>query len=76
MWYVTVAIVVHGWPVVHDIAGSRAHAQMLADQGIISAKDAKQIVAGLDKIASEIADGRFTFSRALEDIHMNVEIAA
>ncbi len=57
----------------HDIAGSRAHAQMLADQGIISAKDAKQIVAGLDKIASEIAEGRFTFSRALEDIHMNVE---
>jgi argininosuccinate lyase len=57
----------------HDIAGSRAHAQMLADQGIISAKDAKQIVAGLDKIASEIAGGKFTFSRALEDIHMNVE---
>ncbi len=57
----------------HDIAGSRAHAQMLADQGIISARDAKQIVAGLDKIASEIAAGRFTFSRALEDIHMNVE---
>ncbi len=57
----------------HDIAGSRAHAQMLAEQGIISAADAKQIVAGLDKIASEIADGRFTFSRALEDIHMNVE---
>jgi argininosuccinate lyase len=57
----------------HDIAGSRAHAQMLADQGIISAKDAKQIVAGLDKIASEIEAGRFTFSRALEDIHMNIE---
>ncbi len=57
----------------HDIAGSRAHAQMLADQGIISAADAKQIVAGLDKIASEIAEGRFNFSRALEDIHMNVE---
>jgi len=57
----------------HDIAGSRAHAQMLADQGIISAKDAREIVAGLDKIASEIAGGKFTFSRALEDIHMNVE---
>jgi argininosuccinate lyase len=57
----------------YDIAGSRAHAEMLADQGIISAKDAREIVAGLDKIASEIEAGRFTFSRALEDIHMNVE---
>ena len=56
-----------------DIAGSRAHARMLADQGIISADDAERIVAGLDTIASEIAEGRFTFSRALEDIHMNVE---
>ncbi len=56
-----------------DIAGSRAHALMLADQGIISAEDAKRIVAGLDKIASEIAAGTFTFSRALEDIHMNIE---
>jgi argininosuccinate lyase len=56
-----------------DIAGSRAHACMLADQGIISAGDAEQIVAGLDKIASDIAAGRFTFSRALEDVHMNIE---
>ena len=56
-----------------DIAGSRAHARMLADQGIISAKDAKQIVAGLDTIASEIAEGKFTFSGALEDIHTHVE---
>jgi argininosuccinate lyase len=56
-----------------DIAGSRAHAEMLADRGIISAEDAARIVAGLDTIAAEIADGRFTFSRALEDIHMNVE---
>jgi argininosuccinate lyase len=56
-----------------DIAGSQAHARMLADQGIISAKDAKQIVAGLDTIASEIAEGKFTFSRALEDIHTHVE---
>jgi argininosuccinate lyase len=56
-----------------DIAGSRAHARMLADQGIISADDAERIVAGLDTIASELAEGRFTFSRALEDIHMNVE---
>jgi argininosuccinate lyase len=56
-----------------DIAASKAHARMLADQGIISAKDAKQIVAGLDTIASEIAEGKFTFSRALEDIHTHVE---
>jgi argininosuccinate lyase len=56
-----------------DIAASKAHARMLADQGIISAKDAKQIAAGLDTIASEIAEGRFTFLRALEDIHTHVE---
>lgn len=56
-----------------DIAGSKAHARMLAEQGIISAKDAKQIVAGLDMIAKEIAEGTFTFSRALEDIHTHVE---
>jgi argininosuccinate lyase len=56
-----------------DIAGSKAHAEMLADQGIISVKDAKQIVAGLDTIASEIAAGKFKFSRALEDIHTHVE---
>jgi argininosuccinate lyase len=56
-----------------DIAGSKAHAQMLADQGIISAEDARQIVAGLDTIAAEIAAGTFTFSRDLEDIHTHVE---
>ena len=56
-----------------DVAGSRAHARMLAEQGIIAAADAEAIVGGLDGIAMEIADGRFTFSRALEDIHMNIE---
>jgi argininosuccinate lyase len=56
-----------------DIAGSKAHAAMLAKQGIISAKDAKAITRGLDKIAGEIEAGTFKFSRALEDIHMNVE---
>ncbi len=56
-----------------DIAGSQAHARMLADQGIISAEDAKQIVAGLDTIAAEIASGHFIFSRALEDIHTHIE---
>jgi len=56
-----------------DIAASKAHAAMLADQGIISAKDEKNIKAGLDTISSEIANGSFDFKRALEDIHMNVE---
>jgi argininosuccinate lyase len=56
-----------------DIEGSRAHARMLADQGIISAGDAARIVAGLDTIGREIAAGEFRFSRALEDIHMKVE---
>ena len=56
-----------------DIAGSKAHANMLKDQGIISPEDAKQICAGLDTILSEIENGTFEFSRALEDIHMNVE---
>jgi argininosuccinate lyase len=56
-----------------DIAGSKAHAAMLAKKGIISAKDAKAITHGLDRIAGEIEAGTFKFSRALEDIHMNVE---
>ncbi|HEY9057618.1 MAG TPA: argininosuccinate lyase [Aurantimonas sp.] len=56
-----------------DIAGSKAHAAMLADRGIISAADASQIIAGLEDIRAEIADGRFTFSREREDIHMNIE---
>ena len=56
-----------------DIAGSKAHAAMLAKQGIISSDDAKQISVGLDKIQHEIENGSFEFSRALEDIHMNIE---
>ena len=56
-----------------DIAASKAHAAMLAAQGIISADDAKNITAGLDTILSEIKGGTFAFKRALEDIHMNVE---
>ena len=56
-----------------DIAGSRAHAAMLAAQGIISDKDAEAIREGLLTILSEIEAGDFTFSTALEDIHMNVE---
>jgi len=56
-----------------DVAASKAHADMLAKRGIISAKDAKQIVHGLNTILSEIERGKFRFKRALEDIHMNVE---
>src|SRR3982750_2599935 len=56
-----------------DIAASKAHAAMLAAQGIIHATDAKNIGKGLDTILSEIGNGAFDFKRALEDIHMNVE---
>ena len=56
-----------------DIAASKAHAAMLAKKGIITAQDAKQIAHGLDTILSEIEAGKFSFKRALEDIHMNVE---
>ena len=56
-----------------DIAASKAHAAMLAKTGIITAQDAKRIAHGLDTILSEIEVGKFTFKRALEDIHMNVE---
>ena len=56
-----------------DIAGSRAHTEMLAARGLISREDAGQIARGLDQVRREIEDGRFAFSRSLEDIHMNVE---
>src|SRR5262249_455231 len=56
-----------------DTAASKAHAAMLAAQGIITASDAKNIGKGLDTILSEIGKGAFDFKRALEDIHMNVE---
>ena len=56
-----------------DIAASKAHAAMLAKQGIITGDDARKIAHGLDTILSEIEAGTFKFKRALEDIHMNVE---
>ena len=56
-----------------DIAGSRAHATMLQAAGILTADDLATITTGLAQIETEIADGIFTFSEALEDIHMNVE---
>ena len=56
-----------------DIAGSLAHSEMLAAQGIITAADQKKIAGGLKKILAEIEAGTFEFSTRLEDIHMNVE---
>lgn len=56
-----------------DIEGSKAHAAMLAAQQIITRADADAIAKGLDDIAAEIEAGRFTFSEALEDIHLNIE---
>jgi len=56
-----------------DIQGSSAHAAMLSATGIISDTDAKAIREGLLTILSEIESGRFEFSTALEDIHMNIE---
>lgn len=56
-----------------DIQGSIAHAKMLAKQGIISQEDCDAIVAGLEKISAEIADGSFVYDVNDEDIHMAVE---
>lgn len=56
-----------------DIQGSRAHATMLVTQGILTEDDGNAILQGLNEIEGEIEAGTFEFSRALEDIHMNVE---
>ncbi len=56
-----------------DIRGSRAHVAMLADAGIVSREHAQAITRGLDQVQGEIETGTFVFSRALEDIHMNIE---
>lgn len=56
-----------------DIAGSIAHATMLAKAGIISAEDKDKIIAGLKDILAQIENGEFDFSVDLEDIHMNIE---
>ncbi len=56
-----------------DIAGSIAHAKMLAKQGIITAEEAEAIVKGLNDIRQEIEQGKFKFHTELEDIHMNIE---
>jgi len=56
-----------------DIAGSIAHAKMLARQGIISPEESQEIIQGLESIRQEIDFGRFQFKPELEDIHMNIE---
>ena len=56
-----------------DIAGSQAHAAMLAAQDIITDSDARAILEGLEEVLAEINDGSFAFSTRLEDIHMNIE---
>ena len=56
-----------------DICGSRAHAAMLGSVGILTQADVNAISQGLDEIEAEIETGTFPFSRALEDIHMNIE---
>ncbi|MFT4098026.1 MAG: argininosuccinate lyase [Rhodoblastus sp.] len=56
-----------------DITASRAHVAMLAAKGIVAPDDAAAIAAGLEQVLGEIEKGDFNFSRALEDIHMNVE---
>ncbi len=57
----------------HDIAGSKAHAQMLAKVGVLSEAECQAIVQGLDAILAEIEQGQFTWSIAREDVHMNIE---
>jgi argininosuccinate lyase len=59
----------------YDIAGSKAHAAMLANNGILSKEELTAITDGLDAIEVEIAKGTFQFRRELEDIHMNIEKA-
>jgi len=56
-----------------DVRGSQAHARMLAAVGLISKEDAEAIVAGLDRVAQEFAEGGRPMDPALEDVHMNVE---
>lgn len=57
----------------HDVAGSIAHAEMLAAQGILSAADAAAITAGLRKVEARLAAGELEWKAELEDVHMNVE---
>ncbi|MEK7773732.1 MAG: argininosuccinate lyase, partial [Deltaproteobacteria bacterium] len=57
----------------HDIRGSTAHAAVLADAGILTAKEAKKIIDGLNAVERDISEGRFAFTPEMEDIHMAIE---
>jgi argininosuccinate lyase len=57
----------------HDVAGSIAHAEMLAARGLISAGDARAITDGLRRVEAKLASGELAWDEALEDVHMNVE---
>jgi argininosuccinate lyase len=57
----------------HDIAGSMAHATMLKETGLLTQKECKAIIKGLDSIGKEIAAGTFKWRPELEDVHMNIE---
>lgn len=59
----------------YDIMGSIAHARMLARTGVLTQSECKAIVDGLQAIEADINNGRFTWSTALEDVHMNIESA-
>jgi argininosuccinate lyase len=59
------------WP--HDVAQSRAHARMLAAQGVVTEEDRDALLAGLDAVEAELREGRFAFAPDDEDIHMAVE---
>ena len=56
-----------------DIFASKIHTQMLIKQKIISAKDGKKIISGLEKILKKIEKGNFSFKEKYEDIHLNIE---
>src|SRR5262249_10303901 len=56
-----------------DVAGSIAHAEMLAARGLITAEDAAAIATGLRRVEKQLASGELTWDEALEDVHMNVE---
>ncbi len=57
----------------HDIAGSKAHAQMLTKVGVLTQEECDKIQKGLDDVLAEIEEGKFQWSVSLEDVHMNVE---
>jgi argininosuccinate lyase len=72
---INASVGVDQWLAEQDIAGSLAHAAMLAACGIISSEDARDISAGLEAIREDIRAGRFEWKTSLEDVHMNIEAA-